>query len=598
MTTPTRFQAWQRHIDARISERGRRWVEFIGKHGIDENTLLLMLAMVIGGGVGAAVIGFYELIDLVQALALSAAGRMTGPESLAILVIALGGLGLTRLLIVKGTGDSDGENIPDVTLAVAKRGSVVHTTPVAVKTLGAAIAIGTGGSVGAEGPVAVAGAAMGSRFGRFFRSSPARLKLFIACGSAAGISAAFNAPIGGVFFALEKVLGSMSVSAFPPVLVSSVMATVVARSVFGNTPVIEIPTEYGVGAASELILYALLGVAAGIVAVIYTRGVHSAAAHLKRFPNRILQIAVAGLIVGGLDIFFRADLWGHGHESFSLAIIGQRDALFLLALAFAKLIATATTVGATKAGGLFTPALFIGATLGGGLALAAQPVLPQFHIVPEAFALAGMAALVAGSTHAPLTAIMIVFEMTSDYALILPLMLSCAVAFITARKLHPNSIYSEWLARRGEKITSGQDVSALERLKVRDSYDKQVEVINEAATARQIMQSLSRTSQMEFPVVDDQQNLIGMIAYNDIRALLAEPDMLGHVVVAGDIVDERFESVTPDDSLKTALQKLAVRGNQYLPVVDSRNGRRLLGILGRQQIFAAYDREFLNPASP
>jgi len=250
-------------------------------------------------------------------------------------------------------------------------------------------------------------------------------------------------------------------------------------------------------------------------------------------------------------------------------MIGDRTALFLIALAFAKLAATAITLAVTRAGGLFTPALFIGATLGGGLAVAGGQFIPGFTIEPEAFALVGMTGLIAGSTHAPLTAIMIVFEMTSDYALILPLMLCGAVALITAKRVYPESIYSEWLVKRGENIHRGRDTAILERLKVRDSF------------------------QIEFPVLDDELNLVGMISQDDIRTVLSDAQALAPVVLAGDLAHQQYESVTPDDSLRTALQKLAVRGSHHIPVIEGEAGGRLVGLISLQEILAAYDRELL-----
>ena len=265
MPNTSRFLAWLRAIGAVVSERWQALTRKSPTLGIDESTLLVGFAVAIGAVVGLAVILFYKLIDVSQALALSAAGRMTGIGSLSIAVVVVVGLGLTRLLVIYGANDSDGENIPDLTRAVAKRGGVIRALPVAVKTAAASIAIGVGGSVGAEGPVAVAGAALGSRIGRFFRSRPARLRVLVACGSAAGISAAFNAPIAGVFFSLEKVLGTFGVSAFPPILVASVIAAAVSRAFFGSAPVVEIPEQYGIGSASELVLYAVLGVVTGLV---------------------------------------------------------------------------------------------------------------------------------------------------------------------------------------------------------------------------------------------------------------------------------------------------------------------------------------------
>ncbi|GBD33038.1 H(+)/Cl(-) exchange transporter ClcA [bacterium HR33] len=593
MPDPSRFLAWQRAVAARLSAYGQAAIRQVSSLGIDENTILLVLALGIGAAVGVAVIVFYKLIDLAQRVALTTADSLPGLGRLSIFVVVLAGLALARALVRYGTNDSDGENVPDVMRAVAKRGGVIHATPVGIKTAAAAVAIGTGGSVGPEGPIAVAGAALGSRIGRFFRSGPTRLRVLVACGAASGISAAFNAPIAGVFFALEKVLGTFGVNAFPPILVGSVIAAVVSRAAFGDNPVIAIPTQYGINAASELILYGLLGIATGVVSVLYTRGVYRAASFLERWRRIPQQILIAALVVGTLDILLRNDLWGRGHETLSIEIISQRDAWFLVTLAFAKLVVTAFTLAATRAGGVFTPALFIGATLGGGLASGWSDLWPGFGIVPEAFALVGMAGLIAGSTHAPLTAIMIVFEMTGDYALILPLMLCGAIAYLTARRMHPYSIYSQWLALKGEQITSGQDTAILERLKVRDCYNPNPHVIGETATVSQIIEAIAQSPQTEFPVLDSNLHLVGMITYDDLRQVLSSRESLAPVILAGDLASQEFERVTPDDSLRTALQRISVRGSHYLPVVDSANGNRLLGLISRQDILTAYDRALL-----
>ncbi|HKI94507.1 MAG TPA: chloride channel protein [Gemmatimonadales bacterium] len=593
MISRSRIVAWQRAVGRRL----RPWVQRLVKQvpGLaDESTILVLFAVAIGTAVGITVVLFYKLIDVIQEAALVAAASIHGVGGLSILVVVLIGMVLVYLLVKYGTGDSPGQNIPDVSLAVAKRGGIVHTFPVTIKTIAASILIGTGGSVGAEGPVAVVGSALGSRIGRFFHSGSNRLTVLVACGGAAGISAAFNAPIGGVFFGLEEILGSFSSGTFPPVLISSVIAAAISRAAFGNSPVIRIPYQYAVGRPVELILYALLGIACGVVGVMYSQGTHRAGDFLKRFGSRWNQILVAGLIIGGLDIVFRASLWGHGHEALSLSIIGQHEAYFLVALAFAKLIATAFTISAGRAGGVFTPAIFIGATLGGGLAVAAKAVFPaHFTIAPEAFALVGMAGLIAGATHAPLTAIMIVFEMSNDYQLILPLMVCGAIAYVTAKRINPYSIYSEWLHRRGEQLHFGRDTAVLERLTVASAFNKNPHVISEDASVPQILEALGESSQTEFPVLDDELHLVGMITYNDLRTVLSQMDTLTSVIVAADVAQPEVEQVHPEDTLRTALQRLAVRGGHSLPVVETTNGGKLLGLISRAEIFAAYDRELL-----
>jgi CIC family chloride channel protein len=330
--------------------------------------------------------------------------------------------------------------------------------------------------------------------------------------------------------------------------------------------------------------------------VVYTRGLYRAGDLLQRFRSRWVQVAIAALVVGALGALFRADLWGRGHESLTLEMIGQRDPLFLVALALAKLAATAFAISAVRAGGVFTPALFIGATLGGGLAGAADGLLPQWGIQPEAFALAGMAGLVAGATHAPLTAIMIVFEMSGDYALILPIMLCAALAYVTARRAYPESIYSEWLRRRGERIQHGRDTTILERLTVERAYSRTPLTIRANATIPQILDAMGHSAQPEFPVLDDQGWFIGMLGYGDVGAVLTDAEALGPVLVAADIANTEIEPVTLTDSLRTVLQRLGVHGSHSLPVVESGPGRRVLGVISRQGIYAAYDRELLTAA--
>jgi CIC family chloride channel protein len=566
---------------------------------LDESTVLIGFAAAIGLAVGGAVVLFYKFIDVTQALALSTAGRLTWLGALDIMAVVLCGLVVAHLIVRYGARDSDGENIPDVMRAVAKRGGHIPDLPVWSKTAAAALMIGTGGNVGAEGPVAVAGAALGSRIGRVFRSGGIRLQLLVACGAAAGISAAFNAPIAGVFFALEKILGSFSVAAFAPVLVASVIAAVVSRAAFGSSPVIAIPTQYAVGAPWELGLYALLGITTGVVAVMFTRAAYGSADLLGHRKSRWEQVLLAALVVGVLDVLFRADLWGRGHESLDIGIIGEREPWLLIALAFAKIGATAFALGATRAGGVFTPALFIGATLGGGLARAGQLTFPGWVVQPEAFALAGMAGLVAGSAHAPLTAIMMVFEMSGDYALILPIMLTTALAYVTARRLSPTSIYSEWLHRRGERIGHGRDLAVLERLTVEQAFNRTPTTVPEGAGVAEIMAAAGRSPQIEFPVLTDDGGLVGVVTYSDLRTVLADRDRLAPVVVAADIANTEVEPVTTRDSLRTALQRLGVHGTLTLPVViepDGTGPARFLGIISRQEILAAYDRELLREA--
>jgi chloride channel protein, CIC family len=562
--------------------------------GTDEQAQLLVLAVVIGAAAALAVIAFYDTIDVVQRFVLDRAVRASHPALLVPLSVAAG-LGLCRLLVRWGAADSPGENIPDVMYRVTMKGGVIHSLPVIVKTLGAAVVIGTGGSVGAEGPVVVLGAAAASRIGRWLRASPNRLRTLVGCGTAAGISAAFNAPIAGVVFGIEKILGASSAAALGPFVVASILAATVGRAVFGNHPVLALPREFGVRSAWELVLYVGLGAVTGLVSVAYSRGVWKAQDAFGRLRWPWLQVAVGAGLIGGLDLAFRTPLLGHGHETLNFAIVASRSAVFLLALAGAKLVATALTFGAGGTGGVFTPALFIGATLGGAYGLAFQRLLPHANIDPAALGLVGMAGLVAGATHAPLTAILMVFEMTGDYGLILPLMLTSVIAYVIARRLYPESIYTEWLVRRGVVLTQGADAAVLARMTVGECVNPAPVVVPEHASLAAVLALVRESRQSDFPVVDADGRLTGMLTRDALRAAL---EATGHgtldgVVVAADLAEPRVDRVTHDDTLLTALRRLGDQDVNALPVVQADDRERLVGLVSRQDLLAAYERALI-----
>lgn len=585
-------------VAARLRAAPRYVSTTLAAFGTDEQAQLLALAVVIGAAAALAVIAFYQTIDVVQRLVLVSALRSPLPSALLIPCFVAAGLAMCRALVHWGTRDSPGENIPDVMYRVSMKGGVVPAVPVLVKALAAAIVIGTGGSVGAEGPVIVLGAAAASRIGRWLEASPNRLRTLVGCGAAAGISAAFNAPIAGVVFGIEKILGTASAMALGPFVVASILAATVGRAVFGDHPVLALPRAFGVRSPWELLLYVGLGAATGVVSVLYARGVWRAQDLFARLRRPWLQVLAGALLLGGLDLAFRADLWGHGHETLNLGLIATRSAGFLLALAFAKLIATALTFAAGGTGGVFTPALFIGATLGGAYGLAFQRLLPGAHVDPGALGLVGMAGLVAGATHAPLTAILMVFEMTGDYGLILPLMLTSVLAYVIARRLHPESIYTEWLVRRGVVLSHGADAAVLARMTVGECLNPRPVVIPEHADLAAILALTRDSRQSDFPVVDAEGHLVGMLTRDGLRAAL-ESDAVGEggsvlsrVLVAADLADVRFDRVTPEDSLLTALRRLGDRDVNALPVVRARqaDGEDLEGLVSRQDLLAAYER--------
>ncbi|HKW41569.1 MAG TPA: chloride channel protein [Gemmatimonadales bacterium] len=558
--------------------------------GGDEHALLLTLAVVIGAAAGVAVIGFYLAIDLVQRLVLHTALFLPLPVIVLIPLFVAIGLIACRALVRWGARGSGGENIPDVMYRVTVKGGVIPLHPVLAKTLAAGLVIGTGGSVGAEGPVVVLGAATGSRIGRWLKATPNRLRTLVGCGAAAGISAAFNAPIAGVIFGIEKILGAAGGIALAPFVVASIIAATVGRAAFGDHPVLALPTAFSVGSAWELLLYAGLGVLCGVVAVLYSRAVWRTQDLLARFPAAWMRVAAGALVVGALDVAFRADLWGHGHQSLDLGGMMGRTAILLLALAGAKLIATAATFGAGGVGGVFTPALYIGATLGAAYGVASHQVLPMGTESPNALAVVGMAGLVAGATHAPLTAIMMVFEMTGDYGLIIPLMLTSVLAYGVARRLHPESVYTEWLVRRGVVLSQGADAAVMARVAVSECMNPNPAVIQADAPLEAVRRTLQEGRQTDFPVVDATGVLVGMVSAAGLREAAEDGDTPEGLILAADLATPEPDPVTTDDTLLTALRRFARRDADALPVVDSARREHLVGLVTRQDVLSSYER--------
>jgi CIC family chloride channel protein len=437
------------------------FVRWFAARRLSENAILLSFAVAIGVLTALGVVAFYASIDLAYDLffkwplnVLPRLGLLAYRPLLTGAGIALAWWCMRRF----GRGH-DGMNVPDVQLAVVRRGGDVAARPALARTLASALTIGSGGSAGSEGPTVVLGAAIGSGLARAFRFSPERKVTFVACACAAAISAAFNAPLAGAFFALEEILGSLSVASFSPVVVASVIAAVVVRAAYGNHPAFPIPTEYGYNSIGEVALaYPLLGVVTGLVSVAFVRTYFFADALAHRVRSRVHSAVVpwaAGALAGALVWASGGMLVGYGHLALHVEMFGQLAWYALAALAAGKIVATALTLNGGGSGGVFTPSLYIGAATGASFGVLLAHLFPAVGIRPEPYALVGMGALIAGAINAPITGILLVFEMTNDFAIVVPLMLTVVIAQLVARRLEPDSLYSGWLRRRGEVLTPG-----------------------------------------------------------------------------------------------------------------------------------------------
>lgn len=440
----------------------RRLATLLHRGLTDSRPGLVGLALIIGVGAGLGAVVFRYLIIGITWLATgredySDAGRVASTHLAALgpwfllLVPVLGGL-VYGPLVARFAPEARGHGVPEVMDAVASRGGRIPARVAGVKALASAVCIGTGGSVGREGPIVQIGSALGSSIGQALRVPSGRLTLMVACGAAGGISATFNAPMAGVVFGLELILRVFAAQSFGILVVSSVTANVVARLLVGDDTILHLP-HYALGSTTDLLLYAVLGLLAGPLGWAFARvlyAVEDGCDALWRGPEW-LRPAVGGLLLGGV-LLALPQLYGVGYPVLEDGISGHLALWLLLLLAVGKMLATSLTIGIGGSGGVFAPSLFIGGMAGTAFGSVAALAFPALHLQPGAFGLVGMAAVFAGAAHAPITAVLIVFELTGNYDVILPLMLAVVLATGLSHLISHRNIYTLKLLRRGVDI--------------------------------------------------------------------------------------------------------------------------------------------------
>jgi CIC family chloride channel protein len=510
-----------------------------------------------------------------------------------LLVPGIGGLvvGLITTFLV---AEAKGHGVPEVIKAVALNGGKIRGRVALAKTIASAVTIGSGGSAGREGPIIQIGAAIGSRIGQAIGMSKRSLRTLVGCGAAAGIAATFNAPVAGALFAGEVILGEVGLAQFSPIVISSVIATVVARGWRGNTPVFTAP-ECTFASPWELLAYILLGLLCGLVSLAY---IHLSAASEHFFESRrglhkAFQPAVGGLMVGAIALVL-PQIMGDGHHLSNYAFTHPGGVLLLLALLFAKMIATTLTLGSGGSGGVFSPAITIGALLGAAIGTLAEPALVGRFGGIAAYSLVGMAGLISGSMLAPITAILMVFEITNNYSIILPVMivaiLSTAFVMITNHSL---SIYTLKLARDGVRILRGGSPDLLRHLRVRDFMRPHIESIRPDDSASTLMNRMLASPASQFYVTRPDGELLGTIPLTDARRILLSSSAFMDILMAEDLMRRDIPALLPSDTLSSTLSKFSAARLQELPVVHAATERRLLGTLSYSDVLSAYQDEIL-----
>jgi len=479
------------------------------------------------------------------------------------------------------------------------------------KILASALCIGTGGSAGREGPIVQVGAALGSTLAQLLKLSDARIRNLVACGAAAGIAATFNAPIAGVAFAIEVLMAELQIRSFGNVVIAAVSAAVVSQLYLGDQPAFIVPT-YELVSVRAIALYLVLGLLAAFVGVMFIRmlawfedlfDTWRAPAMLKPAAGALLLglLGYGYMLLPGVHLATVAEyrlgmplieniphVYGSGFTFIEQALQGRVGFSLLFVLVFLKPLATSFTLGSGNSGGVFAPSLFIGAVLGGALGHCFERCFPGISGPVGSYALVGMAAVFAAAARAPLTAMLIVFEMSNDYQLILPLMLASVTASSLAQFLFPESIYTIKLSKRGIRFVQGRDMDIMQAVTVREVMNPEPVTVRVTTPVTELYRLFQQTHFLGFPVLDEEGRLWGMVSLQDLERCLAGRDRLPRLTVA-DIASRPPITVYEDEPIWTAIQKMAPRDLARLPVL-SRDGRdRLVGLISRSDILRAYD---------
>ncbi|MBI4261826.1 MAG: chloride channel protein [Actinobacteria bacterium] len=549
---------------------------------LSESNLLVLLAVAIGLAGGLSAVGLQKLLAFFHFAFFWLADhpfRFLGRFSVAAAPVA--GALVAGPLVYRLAIEAKGHGVPEVMESVALRGGRIRARVAVVKALASAVTIGSGGSAGREGPIVQIGATLGSTIAQRFAMSDRRTRTLVAAGAASGIAAAFNAPLAGVFFALEVILQRFSSAGFATVVLAAVTSSTVWRAFFGNAPVLRVP-QFTLANPVELVFYAGLGAAAALVAVGFVATLYrleDAFDGMRRFPADARP--ALGAIVVGLLGAWNVLVLGSGIEGIDAALAGGLAIATVLLLLVAKLLATSFTLGSGASGGVFSPSLFMGAMLGSAYGAMLHGLFPGVVAQPGAYALVGMAAVFAAAAQAPISSILIVFEMTNDFRIMVPLMLACITATVLYSRLKRDSVYTAKLRRRGVMLDEGREAHLLETIAVSRAIDREYTGLSLPASVDEAMARLEAGAVDPLLIVEADGKLAGAVSGDALREAVAAGD--------GDLehlIQRQLPWVGPEDTLDSGLRKLAVRDIEAIPAVDGSG--HVLGVVTRAGLLREY----------
>jgi CIC family chloride channel protein len=583
---------------------------YIDRFAPPEALHLLILSVVVGASTGLASVLFLKLIFAIQDFSYDGLHSILpaiGNWAYVIIPVAGGLLVGPLILFAK---EAKGHGVPEVMQALILSGGRIRARVAVAKITASALCIGTGGSAGREGPIIQVGSALGSSIGQILRLSDERIRNLVACGAAAGIAATFNAPIAGVAFAIEVLMCGLQMRDFGNVVIAAVAASVVSRSIIGNTSAFQVPA-YHLNSPYEIILYLILGLVAALVGIMFMKMLDFTEDVFDDWKApQIIKPAVGGLLLGILGLVYMnlpglefpastvahgsgatqiPHMYGAGFPFIEAAIQGRAALWMLVLLIFLKPLATAFTLGSGNSGGVFAPSLFTGAVLGGAMGHLFSIWFPSMEGNIGAFALVGMAAVFSATARAPLTAMLIVFEMSNDYLMILPLMVAGVTASYFSQWLHHESIYTMKLAKRGVRFAEGRDMDIMQGVKVSEVMKKHPVTINKDQYFSDAMALFQEKNLLGFPVLEDNDTLWGIVTLQDMHRAQSAEGFSSRGLKVSDFAVEDPITVFPDEPIWVAIQKMSPRDLARLPVVSRDGSNRLCGLISRSDILRAYD---------
>lgn len=555
----------------------------LGRIDVSQNAVVISAALVIGVGGGYGAVGFRRLIDFVNWIAVQTLGGALkthlGP-AFVIVPLVLGGA-FVAWFVARFAPEAKGHGVPEVMAAVALRGGVMRPRVILVKSLASAISIGIGGSCGREGPIVQIGSAIGSVIGQWLGAPAALMRTLVACGAAAGISATFNAPIGGVFFASEIILGEFAPRSFAAIVVASVAAAVIGRAYLGNRPSFD-AGAFTLVSPRELWLYAVLGVLCAFWAAFFVRGLYWVEDRFEGLSIPPAAKAAVGFgLVGAIGTAFPQVL-GVGYDRMQEVFYEHVPAIHALGFAVLKPLATWLTIGSGGSGGVFSPSLFTGAMLGDAFGRVVHDAFPTWTGPAAAYGLVAMAAVFAAAAEAPITSIVIVFEMSNNYTIILPLMVCTVLASLLGRRLVGGTVYELKLIRRGIDWARARRPGDLRHVRLSSVVRTPNPTANIGDHIADVARTMGASDELVVPVIDDGR-LAGIVTASDLAVAVATGNGSQPITT---ITRPARETLPINATLEQAATLLAEPDTPLVPVTGPDG--KLAGIITRRDVLDTY----------